>query len=91
MIPCKDCLTYGMCRNKHTIYCVILYKYVQELDKKIPNNKGKLRAMCFIKEWLPEAVHVDHYNSRMGVRRTIQGKTKSYKTTVKSAHARIRA
>ncbi len=37
-IPCKECITRPACKEKHTVYCCILFKYVIE-NEGVTNYK----------------------------------------------------
>lgn len=44
MIPCKECPVYVMCRNRMSIKCLKLYRYVtdQGMLRKFPKELPKL-------------------------------------------------
>lgn len=42
MIPCKDCLVLGVCKNKIRICCDLLYRYMEENTSYSDEPDGKL-------------------------------------------------
>jgi hypothetical protein len=54
-LPCRECITYAICKNRSTVRCEILYK----IAKVIPMDDEKIAVWWgIIKLSLPYAVRI---------------------------------